>query len=218
MKKILILLAITLSSCSSTHLVSNWKNPEIALFDAYKVLIVGMTQNEIAREKFETKMKKEFSVRGIESVRSIDVFDVEFTTSEQSEEKLSEVEQQLLNKDFDAILFTKVIGSESRRTLKSKMMEYDEFYDNFHDDYLGHQGIYYDSDYYGEYKVYHSETSLYCICAGKERELIWKGSIDITDPVNINKTVEDYVRLIVLALGEQDIIFRKKEKNEVTGL
>lgn len=218
MKKIIILLAIILSSCSSTHLVSNWKNPDIVLFDAYKVLIVGMAQNDTAREKFETRMKKEFSKREIEAVRSIDLFDVEFTVSEQSEEKLSEVEQQLLDKDFDAILFTKVVGSENRKTLKTRMLELDEFYDNFHDDYLGHQGIYYDLDYYEEYKVYHSETSVYCICVGKERQLIWRGAIDITDPVNISKTIDDYIRLIVLALEEQDIIFRKESKNEVTSL
>lgn len=218
MKKILVLLAVTLLSCSSTHLVSSWKNPDIVIFDAYKVLIVGMSQNEDAREKFETEMKKEFTKHGVESFRSIDLFDVNFTSSKKSEEELSEVEQQLLDKDFDAILFTKVVGSEDRRTLRRRMSDIDEYYGNFHDDYIGHQGIYYDPNYYDEYKVYHSETSLYCICVGKERELIWRGAIDITDPININKTVDDYIRLIVLALEEQNIIFRKASGDEITSL
>jgi len=81
---------------------------------------------------------------------------------------------------------------------------------------IGHQGIYYDTNYYDNFTVYHAETSLYCICGGKERALIWRGSIDITDPKNIEKTVDDYVKLVVIAMEEQDLIFRKDK--DITGL
>lgn len=202
---------LLLFSCSTTQLVSNWKNPDIVLFDAYKVLIVGMTQDESAREDFETKLHKEFKKRGVESVRSIDLFDVAFTSSEKSEEELSDVEQQLLDKDFDAILFTKIVGSQNRQSFRRKMSQLDGYYGRFKDDYLGHQDIYYEMDYYDSFTIYHAETSLYCICVDKERELIWRGAIDIMDPVNIEKTVNDYIKLVVLALEEQDLIFRQKE-------
>ncbi|MEK6152216.1 hypothetical protein WIW50_03110 [Flavobacteriaceae bacterium 3-367] len=219
MKKLIILLALSLSACSSTQLVSNWKNPDIVLFDAYKVLIVGMTQDQDARASFERKLKREFSKRDVEAVRSLDLFDVEFTSSEKSEEELSEVEQQLLDKDFDAILFTKIVGSEDRQTFRKRISKFDDnYYGTFRDDYLGHQDIYYETDYYDDFTVYHAETSLYCICVGKERELIWRGGIDITDPVNIEKTIDDYIKLVVLAMEEQDLIFRKERKDEITGL
>nr|WP_298995492.1 hypothetical protein [uncultured Allomuricauda sp.] len=218
MKRLLSILAMLISGCTSTSLVNNWKNPEIVIFDANKVLIVGMTANEEARVKFETKLQKEFDKRNIESFRSIDLFDVEFTSSEKSEEELSKVEIQLLNKDFDAILFTKIIGSESKRSFKKRMSDTDRFFDTFSYDYLEHQSIYYENGYYDEYTVYQAETSLYCICFGKERQLIWRGNIEITDPVDIDKTVDDYVKLVVFALKEQDLIFRKKLANEITGL
>jgi len=48
--------------------------------------------------------------------------------------------------------------------------------------------------------------------------MIWRGSIDITDPKNIEKSIDDYIKLVVLALEEQDLIFRKESGNEVTGL
>ena len=76
MKKLIILAVVLLVGCSSAQLVSNWKNPDIVLFDAYKVLIVGMTQNEEVRVDFENKLKRQFDKRGIEAVRSIDLFDV----------------------------------------------------------------------------------------------------------------------------------------------
>lgn len=211
-------MVLVLSGCSSIQLVENWKSPDIVIFDADKVLVVGMTQNKKARENFETRMTKEFTKRDIEAMRSLDLFDVEFTSSEKSEQEIDAVEDLLVERDFDAILFTKVTGYESKKTFMKKISEVDGIYGRFRDDYLEHQDIYYRDDYYDEFMVYHAETSLYCLCVGKERQLIWRGTIDITDPQDINKTIDDYIKLIVLALKEQDIIFRKEAKNEITGL
>lgn len=218
MKKIVpfIVLAFFFAGCSTTSLVSNWKNPDIVIFDANKVLLVGITADTETREMFESELKKEFNRRGVESFRSIDLFDVEFTETRQSEEQLTEVEQQLLDKDFDAILLTKIVGSENRKMFKKNMGTLGDRYGNFSDDYLDHQDIFYETGYYDNFTVYHAETSLYCICVGKERELIWRGAIDITDPQNVKKTVKDYVKLVVLALQEQDIIFRKPLTETVT--
>lgn len=212
------LLASILSQCSSAHLVSHWKNPDYIVFDANKVLIVGMTQNEEARMDFESKLKDELAQRNVEAMRSIDLFDVSFTNSAKSEEELNNVEQQLLNKDFDAILFTKITGSKDYKKFRRRIAEIDEVYGKFNEDYLDHQQIYYETDYYDQYTVYHAETSLYCICIDKERELIWRGIIDITDPVNIEDTIDDYIKLVVIALEEQDIIFWKDEDHESVDL
>jgi hypothetical protein len=202
--------------CSSTELVDSWKNPDIVIFDANKVLVVGMTSNLKGQEDFETKMKRQFTKRGVEAMRSIDLFDVGFTDSERSEEELDDVEQSLLDKDFDAILFTKILGSEDKQTFRKSMADLDSYYGTFKEDYISHQDIYYDENYYDDYKVYRAETSLYCICVGKERQLIWRGIIDITDPANIKNTVDDYVKLLVFALEEQDLIFHKEEDKEAT--
>lgn len=217
MKKLIVFAILIIVGCSDTALVENWKNPDIVLFDANKVLIVGMTQNEDVRVDFETKIKKEFDKRDVEAMRSLDVFDVSFTDSRKSEEELDNVERSLLDKDFDAILFTKITGSEDRQTFRKNIAQWNNYKGRFRDDYLGHQGIYYDTDYYDKFTVYHAETSLYCICEDKERALIWRGSIDVTDPKNIEKTVDDYVKLVVIAMQEQDLIFRKNE-GKVTGL
>lgn len=214
MKKWIVILLMALMGCSSTELVENWKNPDIVLFNADKVLLVGMTQNMEAREQYETELHKEFKERGVEAMRSIDLFDVEFTSSERSEEELARVQQQLLDKGFDAILFTKVVGMENIESFRKSMANLDEYYGGFEEDYLQHQNIYYDSEYYDDYSIYHTETSLYCICIEKERELIWKGSIDISDPIDVKKTINDYIKLVVLAMEEQHLIFRKETENE----
>ncbi|MBQ4915945.1 hypothetical protein J8L85_15930 [Maribacter sp. MMG018] len=212
MKKVILLAAVLLTSCSPVSLVENWKNPDIVLFHADKVLLVGMAQDQDVRTYFEDELKKEFDKRNVEAWRSIDIFDVSFTDSQKTEKELDDVEQSLLNKDFDAILFTKITGSENRENFMKSISRLDDHQKRFNDDYLEHQGIYYDESYYENFKVYHAETTLYCICEGKERSMIWRGIIDITDPTNVNKAIDDYIKLVVLALEEQDLIFIKESE------
>ncbi|GGD81776.1 hypothetical protein GCM10011412_19430 [Maribacter cobaltidurans] len=207
MKKVLFLITILLMGCSSTSLIENWKDPDTVLFNANKVLLVGMTQNEEARSAFEEQLQKEFDNRDVEAWKSVDVFDLSFTDSKKSEAELDMVEQSLLDKGFDAILFTKITGSENRENFLKSMSRWEDGQVRFNDDYLEHQGIYFDSTYYENFKVYFAETTLYCICEGKERAMIWRGIIEIMDPSNVNKAIKDYVKLVVTALEEQDLIF-----------
>lgn len=205
--KLIVLGILVFSSCSTAKLVSTWKNPDIVLFDAYKVLVVGMAKDEAVQMDFESKLVKKLEEKGVEAMRSIDLFDVDFTSSQKSEEELSEVEQQLLDKDFDAILFTKIVGADSKRTLKERINNIDRMFMRFNADYLEHQDIYYDPEYYDSFNIYHLETSLYCICVGKERELIWRGNIDMTESPNVYKAVDTYIKLITGEMEKQDIIF-----------
>lgn len=207
MKKLIVLFSLILMSCSSISLVENWKNPDIVLFNANKVLLVGMAQDENNRERFETKLQKEFTDRNVEAWRSIDIFDLSLTDSRKTEKELNAVEQSLLDKDFDAILLTKITGSENRESFMKSISRWDDHQSRFNDDYLEHQGIYYDDDYYEKFTVYHAETTLYCICEGKERAMIWRGIIEITEPNNIEKAIKDYVQLIIVAMEDQDLVF-----------
>ncbi|QBA63645.1 hypothetical protein [Muriicola soli] len=211
MKKILCFLIAITMSCSDAEVVSTWKNPDIVIFDAYKVLIVGMTPNADSRIEFETEMLEKFNNRGIEAMRSIDLFDVDFTNTVRTETELDEVEQRLLDKDFDAILFTKILGSENRQKLSRTLSDIDRNNGRFKDDYLGHQSIYYEDEYYQRFTVYFVETSLYCICVDKERELIWRGVIEIPDPIEAEKTIKEYTELVVSAMEMEDLIFRKEK-------
>src|SRR6056297_3616503 len=208
--KLIAISMILLMGCSSTRLVSTWKNPDIVLFDAYQVLVVGMVQDDSSRMEYETKFVEALKNQGVDAVRSMDLFDVEFTSTERSEKELEEVEQQLLDKGFDAILFTKVVGTENRRTFKEHINDVDKMLVRFSNDYLEHQDIYYDPEYYDSFNIYHAETSLYCICVGKEIELIWRGEVDVTEPENINRTIDSYVKVVTKSMGKEDVIFNSK--------
>lgn len=197
---------LILISCSSIELVENWKNPDIDVFESSKVLIVGMTPNLEARRQFESQLKQEYELRGIEAIMSLDVFKPGFTIEKKTEEDIKRIEDTLIANNFDAVLFTKIIGVEDKIAYKNTYGDYDETHIRFKEDYLKYQDIYYNPDYYNEYAVYHTESSLYCLCPTKDRELIWKGYIDITEPQSINETVNEYVRLVIVVLEELQLI------------
>ena len=202
----ILFICVLIFGCSTTELIDNWKNPDIDSYSANKVLIIGMTSNREARLEFETKLQNEYASRGIESVMSLEYFGPNFTLEEKTKEDLKVLENSLLNDGFDTILFTKVVGVEDKIVYKENYDKYDITRKKFSEDYLKYQDAFYNPDYYEQYTVYHTETSMYCICPTKERELIWKGYIDIMDPQNINDTVNDYVRLVIVVLEEQQLI------------
>ncbi|WP_420593105.1 hypothetical protein [Robiginitalea biformata] len=193
---LLAIASLAILGCSSLKLESEYKDPDRVLFHANKLLVVGITPDMAVREDFETRLREVFSGEGIETVRSIDLFDVAFTQTPQTEEELDRVEQQLLDKDFDAILLTKVVGTERHTNLAQSLGEIGAAYERFSRDYVVHQDIYFDKAYYEAPTDYYTETSLYCICVGKERSLVWRNNILISNPRNPEKAIRDYIRMI----------------------
>lgn len=197
---------LLLLNCSSTQLVESWKNPDIDNYEPTKVLIVGLTSDMSARKKFEKQLKKEFEKRDVIAVMSLDILKGDELNERMTEADLNALETQLILDEYDTILLTKIIGVDDRIAYRKDYGGYDETRRRFTEEYLMYQDIFYNPEYYREYTIYHAETSMYCICPTKDRELIWKGYIDITDPTNIEQTVKDYVRLAILVLEEEQLI------------
>lgn len=205
-------------SCTSSELVENWKNPDIKTFEAQKVLVIGITPEESTRKVFEKKLVAELKKNGVNAVKSMDYFKNSFTSSPKTEKEMLALESELLENGFDAILLSKVLGVEDKITVVKAYRNLDKTFKSFRDDYYENQEIYYDEDYYEEYQVFHAESSLYCICPDKARELIWKGSIDVTEPENIKKAVGDYVKVLVWALKGQELLIIEEKIHENTNI
>ena len=37
--------------------------------------------------------------------------------------------------------------------------------------------------------------------------MIWRGIIEITEPDNIEKAIKDYVKMLIIAMEDQDLVF-----------
>ena len=191
--------------CSSLEFNDFWKNPDIDTYSPNKVLVVGMTSKQEAREQFENQLKEAYEFRGVEAVTSLEFLGNSFTSEMKTEADLKALEDSLIADGFDTILLTKVIGVEDKIAYKSNYEGFEPGYTKFKEDYLKYQDAYYNPDYYEEYSIFHTETSLYCICPKNPRELIWKSSIDVTDPESIEETVSEYVQLVIIILDEEQL-------------
>ena len=203
----IIIILIVFSGCSTTRLIEQWKSPDNPVFEANKVLVVGMTPNSNSRRIFEEEMVSVIEGEGNTiAVRSIDFFEHSLTTSRKSEIELNEIEEQLLQAGFDAIILSKVIGSENKTSLIKAINNLHHNFGNFRDDYFINQDLYNERDQIETSTIYHTETTLYCICPEKERELIWTGSIDLINPQKAERSIRDYVKLIKKTFEDQQLL------------
>ncbi|OED41030.1 hypothetical protein AB832_03455 [Flavobacteriaceae bacterium (ex Bugula neritina AB1)] len=208
---IVLLIAVLQVGCTSSQLVDHWKNPDIRIFEAQKVLVIGITHELDNRKVFERKLTAELKKKNVNAVKSLNFFEKFYTDSPKTEKELMNLESMLLEEGFDAILLSKVLGVEDKVTVISATRNLDKTFRSFREDYYDNQHIYHDKNYYEGYQIFHAETSLYCICPDKERELIWKGSIDVTEPENVKKAVGDYVKVLIWALQEQQLLIVNKK-------
>lgn len=210
MQKLLVIsiFVVLLSSCSSSRLVDEYVNSESPNFQANKVLVVGLTPDGGLQRQFEYSLVQALEAEGVIAEKSVDYFESTVDENKQSEENLENIERELLNAGFDAVLFSKVIGQESKVTMAQSYRNLTKSFESFSDYYYENRPVY-GNEQIEDYPVYNTETSLYCLCPGKERDLIWRGNIDIVDPPRSATTIHDYVKILVRTLKKNNLLIIK---------
>ena len=195
-------------SCSSSRLVDEYVNAETPNFQANKVLVVGLTPDADMRRQFEYSLVQALEAENVIAEKSVDFFGSTFIDNNQSEENLKSIKKDLLNAGFDAVLFSKITGQESKVTITQSYRNLAKSFESFQVYYNENRPIY-GSGQPEDYPVYNTETSLYCLCPGKDRDLIWRGKIDIVDPPATATTIRDYVKTIISSLKKNNILIVK---------
>lgn len=204
----ILIFTIVLPGCSSSRLVDEYINRETPDFQAKKVLVVGLTPNAVLQRQFEYSLSQALEAEGVIAVMSVDYFESVFIQNSNSEENLGNIEEELLKAGFDAVLLSKVTGQESKVTFAQSYRNLTNSFESFRD-YYNENKRPYSNGQTEDYPVYNTETSLYCLCPGKERDLIWRGKIDIVDPPGATTTIRDYVKTLVGTLKKNTILILK---------
>jgi hypothetical protein len=201
-----IVALLLLTGCSTARMTDTWVNKEYTNYQPKKVLIVGLTDNLIARKMFEEQLKTELINRGIDAVESYDVFKPTFTSLKQTEEDIEKEVKRISNEGFDAILISAVKGVDEKVSYSGDTYRRDYYWRRFGRYYYLVQDVYLIEGYYNEYEIYHIEASLYNLKENNDKSLVWVASYDIVDPKRINTTVTNYVTAIIKSLEEKRII------------
>lgn len=195
-------------SCSTSRLVDEYINTERFDLQSNKVLIVGLIPGEEYQRHFEYSLAQALEKEGVMVIRSVDYFENPVQSIDQSEENLDMLEIQLLEAGFDAVLFSKITGQESKVTLAQSYRNLAKSFESFRDYYSENRSIY-NSSLAESYSVYNTETSLYCICPKDRNELMWRIKIDIVDSPSATTTIRDYVKTLMKNLRANKLLKKK---------
>ena len=207
MKKILFILlpVVFFWSCSSSRLIDQWESTDTPVYESNKILVIGMSADTELRRTFEDKLASALEKEKIVAVRSVDFFESSFTDSDRTENDLNTIESQLVDAGFDSVLISKVTGSEAKVTTVQAVRGFVNDFENFKDYYRTNQELY-RKNATESYTVYHTETTVFCICPGEEREMLWRGNIDVVDPYNRERNINDYVRTLLKTLEKNELV------------
>ena len=205
---IYLVFVLLLTGCSSTRINDSWVNKDYVDYQPKKVLIVGLTDNVIARRLFEEQLKTELSKRGVDAIESYTVFKPTFTSLKQTEEDIQKEVERISKDDFDAILISAVKGIDEKTSYSGDSYMRNYYWRRFGPYYYLFQDVYLVEGYYNKYKIYHVEASLYNLKENNDKSLVWVTSYDIVDPKKINTTVSNYVKAIINSLENKDLINR----------
>ncbi|GAK75516.1 hypothetical protein [Nonlabens ulvanivorans] len=200
------ILVFGLVSCSDSELVENWKNPEVETFQAQKVLVLAISNDVENRQYFENRVVQQLINKGVNAINSDNFFDNNFTQRPQTENEVKALEDLLLHDGYDAILVSKVIGAEDKVTLIKSYQNFNKTFETFNEDYYSNQGLFDQNEQLESYVVYHAESVLYCICPEKERQVIWRASIDVTKLDSKKKAIKDYCKMLMWSLEDQELL------------
>lgn len=201
-----IFIVLLLVGCSSIKLTESWKNTSFKNYQPKKVLVLGVTPNEKARNIYELKIKLALNKRGIQACEGSNVLKPEFTNLKQAETAIENEVVKLTDLGFDAILIAAVKGYEEKIPFKGNIFSNENNLQGFENYYFLNQDIYQNTGYYDNYKVFHIETSLYNIKNQNGKSLIWVASYDVINPQKIKATIKHCNSAILKALENDGII------------
>lgn len=206
LKTYFIFIVLILVGCSSTKLTESSKNSSYINYQPKKVLVLGVTSNDEARDIFERGIKYALNKRNIQACEGSNVLNPEFTNLKQAETAVEKEVGKLAELGFDAILIAAVKGYEEKIPFKGNIFSNENNLQGFENYYFLNQDIYQDTGYYDKYKVFHIETSLYNIKSKNEKSLVWIAFYDVVNPQKIKTTIKQCNSAILKALEKDDII------------
>ena len=201
-----LILVFLLTSCSATKLNDSWKNPEFKTFNPKNILVIGVTPDFEARKAFEFQLKMELNNRKINALQSTVVFEKSFQDSKQTEEEIEAQINKLLDAGYDSVLVSLVTGIDENESYSEGSSKIDYSLRKFIGYYLVYQDAYFEQDYYGNYKVYHIETSIYNLKKDSEKTLIWSANYDLVDPQTTDKAIKNYIKTVIKTLEKEKLI------------
>jgi hypothetical protein len=186
--------ALGLTACAaSTKIVNQWVNPDYTSPRFRKMMVIGVSKQPSIRRTFEDEFVKQLKVAGVEAVPSY------LYIPEDGQVDEGRLQEAVKRANADAVIITRLVRVEKKTEMSPGFYQPGPFgfYGGYSAAWLG----YYEPPRIYQYDVYISETSLYDM-----NQLVWAGTVETTDPGDINKEIERYVDTVIDALKSKKLL------------
>ena len=196
----ILLMALALNGCSTTAtpIVSEWRNPGQASGSFQRLMIGGPSGDVSVRRNFEDEFVTQLAAVGINASPS---YRYMRENEETNENNLKQAAQKVR---ADGLLFVRSVSVEEKTNYPAigPEISFGIFGSNIGAAWSGISGT---SGPY-RYNEYTSETALYDIT---KDELVWTGTVRMTEPTNVQTAIKSYVQTITKALAAQNLFPKK---------
>ncbi|MBI1344238.1 MAG: hypothetical protein GC171_15045 [Terrimonas sp.] len=204
-KSLIVFLLLIVTGCSTTRIVSSWKNPVATTPSFNKILVVGLMSetNRVLREKMENHLVADLRSRGYDASCSCEEFGPKIF------EHLSENEaiDKIRNSGYDAVLTIVLLDKTKERYYQPGRVYYSPYVVYQHRFWGYYTTIYdrvYTPGYYQTNTKYFWESNLYEL--NNNKELLYSVQTESFDPASASSMADEYGKLIVGDLVKNDIL------------
>jgi hypothetical protein len=183
-----VLFVAILCSCSSTKIVSSWKDPnaQIHANQWKKILVVALLKNETNRRKAEDQMIQHLGQKGITSYS--------YLGENYTKTNEEELRKKMKNDGFDAAITMRLVDVDKEKIYTPAQHHlYPVYYNNFSRYYYRSWNFYTTPGYYTVTKKFIIETVIYSI---EDDKIIWSGITETYNPENIEKLTNEIATVI----------------------
>ncbi len=196
LKYCILTFALSLAGgCSSTKIVNEWREPDYIAPRFKKVVVLGISKEAALRRSFEDEFAAQLRANGIQAVPSYQYLPEEGQAPE------SHLLKAVKQSGADAAIMTRLVRVEHRTQVTPGYYPYPVhgFYGWYSSGWTG----FYEPPRIYDYDVYTSETSLYDL---QHDRMVWAGTVQTTDSDDIPREIKNYVKTVMDALKQNNLL------------
>ena len=216
---ILLLVVLTLASCSSIKVLNAWKSDKAETIRDKKVLVIARANRQQARVAFEEAIANKMRKAGLDATESYKEIAEMDPRKKISEKEVAETRARLEAKGYNAVVITMVKDKslDVKRNVQGGYYAgatmpgyYPMYYSGFYG-YYAHPSsyMYYGGNYVPETittqtsTTYVLETLVYNLDLPEDEQLLAEVTSSIEDPASAYETAQAYANKVAGALKKQ---------------
>lgn len=186
-------------ACGNTKVLDSWQNPDLKPAPAKRIVVVGLSGDDITRRLFEDTFTKQLNERGNDAVAG-------YTFLPKNPESNPDSALAVLRAaGYDAVLTARSLGVHTEETETQGSAYY--IPDSGYYGWNGYYGAVYQditaTTYTTRTEKARVETHLYDTASAK---LLWAARSETTSTGKLTEGMRDYARTVVGALGKTGLI------------